>query len=131
MAMVSPESVVKRYDFRRPDKLSKDHLRSIRVLHESFARLLASSLTSYVRTNVQVRLARVEQVPYEDYISSLPKPTILYVMTMAPLPGQAVTQVDLPLARAIVDRLLGGPGEPNTQEAELTEIETALLSTLA
>jgi len=127
----SPDSVVRNYDFRRPDKLNKDHLRSIRVLHEAFVRLLASYLTSYVRTTVQVRLANVEQVPYEDYIDSLPRPTIIYVMTLAPLPGQAVVQIDLPLARAILDRLLGGLGNPDDRGGELTEIEMALLNTLA
>jgi flagellar motor switch protein FliM len=80
---------------------------------------------------VQVRLASVEQVPYEDYIRSLPRPTILYVMTMSPLPGQAVAQIDLPLAHAILERLLGGPGRPDDREGSLTEIELALLGTLA
>src|SRR5438105_646348 len=66
----APRAPLKRYDFRRPDKFSKDHVRALRVLHESFARLLSSSLTSYLRSNVQVRLTGVEQVPYEDYVQS-------------------------------------------------------------
>lgn len=127
----APKGVIRRYDFRRPDKFSKDHLRTLRVLHETFARLLASSLTSYARTNVQVRLTSVEQVSYDDHVRSLPRPTVLYVMSLSPLPGQAVAQIDLPLARSILERLLGGPGELDDRDDELTEIEVALLGTLA
>jgi flagellar motor switch protein FliM len=123
--------LVKAYDFRRPEKLSKEHLRSLRNLHESFARLLASSLSSYLRTNVQVRLAEFEQTPYAEYIQALPSPTVLYMLGMSPLPGQALLQLDFTAARAILDRLLGGSGVPTASARELTEIELVLLKVLA
>ena len=121
---------VKLYDFRRPDKFSKEHLRSLRILHESFARMLGSSLTSYLSAGVQVRLTMLEQGTYDEYIQSLPTPTVIYVVGLAPLPGQAVVELNLPVARVLIDRLLGGTGAPAARTAEMTEIELALLKTI-
>jgi flagellar motor switch protein FliM len=120
----------KLYDFRRPDKFSKEHLRSLRILHESFARMLGSSLTSYLSAGVQVRLTMLEQGTYDEYIQSLPTPTVIYVVGLAPLPGQAVVELNLPVARVLIDRLLGGTGAPAARTAEMTEIELALLKTI-
>ena len=120
----------KLYDFRRPDKFSKEHLRSLRILHESFARMLGSSLTSYLSAGVQVRLTMLEQGTYDEYIQSLPTPTVIYVVGLAPLPGQAVVELNLPVARVLIDRLLGGTGAPAARNAEMTEIELALLKTI-
>jgi flagellar motor switch protein FliM len=120
----------KLYDFRRPDKFSKEHLRSLRILHESFARMLGSSLTSYLSAGVQVRLTMLEQGTYDEYIDSLPSPTVIYVVGLAPLPGQAVVELNLPVGRVLIDRLLGGTGAPVSRTAEMTEIELALLKTI-
>ena len=120
----------KLYDFRRPDKFSKEHLRSLRILHESFARMLGSSLTSYLSAGVQVRLTMLEQGTYDEYIDSLPSPTVIYVVGLAPLPGQAIVELNLPVARVLTDRLLGGTGTPGQRTAEMTEIEIALLKTI-
>jgi flagellar motor switch protein FliM len=120
----------KLYDFRRPDKFSKEHLRSLRILHESFARMLGSSLTSYLSAGVQVRLTMLEQGTYDEYIDSLPSPTVIYVVGLAPLPGQAVVELNLPVGRVLIDRLLGGTGSPIPRTAEMTEIELALLKTI-
>jgi flagellar motor switch protein FliM len=125
-----PQRPAKLYDFRRPDKFSKEHLRSLRILHESFARMLGSSLTSYLSAGVQVRLTMLEQGTYDEYIQSLPTPTVIYVVGLAPLPGQAVVELNLPVARVLIDRLLGGTGSPAVRSAEMTEIELALLKTI-
>jgi len=105
--LASQNRPAKLYDFRRPDKFSKEHLRSLRILHESFARMLGSSLTSYLSAGVQVRLTMLEQGTYDEYIQSLPTPTVIYVVGLAPLPGQAVVELNLPVARVLIDRLLG------------------------
>ena len=127
---VAPTRPVKLYDFRRPDKFSKEHLRALRILHGSFARSLASSLTAYLRASLQVRLTMVEQVTYDEYIRSLPTPTVMYMVAPAPLPGQLVVEVNLGIARAILDRLLGGAGVLSTRPRDLTEVELVLLKTL-
>ncbi len=129
-AGVAPGKAAKAYDFRRPDKFSKEHLRALRILHESFARLLASSLTSYLSTSVAVHLTMLEQVAYDDYVRSLPTPTVVYLVGLAPLPGQAVVEINLPVARTILDRLLGGNGLIDPSQVEMTEIEMALLKTV-
>jgi flagellar motor switch protein FliM len=125
-----PVKAAKVYDFRRPDKFSKEHLRALRILHESFARLLASSLTSYLSTTVQVRLTMLEQVTYDDYMQSLPTPTVIYLVGMPPLSGQAVIELNLSAARVILDRLLGGSGMLDVRTQDLTEIEMTLLKTV-
>lgn len=125
-----PQKPAKAYDFRRPDKFSKEHLRSLRILHESFARILGSSLTSYLSSGVQVRLTMLEQGTYDEYIQSLPTPTVIYVVGLAPLPGQAVVELNLPVAQVLIDRLLGGTGSPTKRTNEMTEIEMALLKTI-
>jgi flagellar motor switch protein FliM len=121
---------VKVYDFRRPDKFSKEHLRALRIIHESFARGLASALASYLRSTIQIRLTMVEQATYDEYIRSLPTPTVMYVISPHPLPGNAVIEMNLPVARVILDRLLGGSGTTHGATAEMTEIEMALLKTV-
>ena len=127
----APAKPAKVYDFRRPDKFAKEHLRSLRILHESFARMLGSSLTSYLSAGVQVRLTMLEQGTYDEYIQSLPTPTVIYIVGLAPLPGQAVVELNLPIARVIIDRLLGGTGMSGGKPtAEMTEIEFALLKTI-
>jgi flagellar motor switch protein FliM len=130
IAPVTPQKPAKLYDFRRPDKFSKEHLRSLRILHESFARMLGSSLTSYLSAGVQVRLTMLEQGTYDEYIQSLPTPTVIYVVGLAPLPGQAVVELNLPVGRVLIDRLLGGTGTPKARTGEMTEIELALLKTI-
>ncbi|HZS01451.1 MAG TPA: flagellar motor switch protein FliM [Chloroflexota bacterium] len=125
-----PSRPVKLYDFRRPDKFSKEHLRALRIIHESFARSLASALASYLRSTIQIRLTMVEQATYDEYIRSLPTPTVMYVIAPHPLPGSAVIEMNLPVGRVILDRLLGGSGSPQSATAEMTEIEMALLKTV-
>src|SRR5579883_574453 len=121
---------VKLYDFRRPDKFSKEHLRALRITHESFARGLASALASYLRSAIQIRLTMVEQATYDEYIRSLPTPTVMYVVSPQPLPGNMVIEMNLPVARVILDRLLGGSGSAQSASGEMTEIEMALLKTV-
>src|SRR5258708_4956606 len=89
-----------------------------------------SRRTSYLRAGLQVRVTMVEQGTYDEYIQSLPTPTVIYVVGLAPLPGQAVVELNLPVARVLIDRLLGGTGSPAARTAEMTEIELALLKTI-
>src|SRR5947209_8591622 len=76
------------YDFRRPDKFSKDQLRTLQMLHETFARLAGSGLSAYLRTPITMDLISIEQVPYEEYLRSISQ-SVFTVMSMPPLSGQA------------------------------------------
>jgi flagellar motor switch protein FliM len=122
-----PPARIKAYDFRHPDKFSKEHIRSLQLVHESFASQASSSLSAYLRSPVQMSLGAVEQVMNEEYLPRLPDHTVLYIVGIHPLPGRAILQVGLNVCFAMVDRLLGGSGRPLTRPREITEVELSLL----
>ncbi|MER3405736.1 MAG: flagellar motor switch protein FliM [Chloroflexota bacterium] len=121
---------IRLYDFLRPDKLSKEHLRSLQMLHETFARICSTTLGSYLRLPMSVQLSSVEQVLYDEYIEGLPSPTIVNIVSMEPLPGRAVIEYTLTTTMVALDRLLGGAGTAPAAPRELTEIEFSLLRTI-
>lgn len=113
------------YDFRRPDKFSKDQLRTLQMLHETFARLAGSSLSAYLRAPVSIELISLEQVPYEEYLRSINN-SVFTIMSLPPLTGQAVLEVEFGLVFTMVDRMLGGPGK-TIGRTVLTDIERPLV----
>lgn len=113
------------YDFRRPDKLSKEQLRTLQMLHETFARLAASGLSAYLRTPVAIDLISLEQVPYEEYLRSI-STSVFSILSLPPLTGQAVLEIEFGLVFSIIDRLLGGPGR-SISRTMLTDIERPLV----
>ncbi|MCW5936267.1 MAG: flagellar motor switch protein FliM [Fimbriimonadaceae bacterium] len=113
------------YDFRRPDKFSKDQLRTLQMLHETFARLAGSSLSGHLRTHVSVDLISLEQVPYEEYLRSINQ-SVFAVMNISPLNGQAVLEIEFSIVFTMIDRLLGGPGRMIARQS-ITEIEQPLV----
>ena len=117
------------YDFRRPDKFAKDQLRTMQMLHETFARLFASSLSAYLRVPVHVDLVSVEQIPYDEYMRSLTN-SIINVFSMAPLAGQALLEIEFNVVLSMIDRLLGGPGSMVKNGISLTDIEKALTDSI-
>ncbi len=117
------------YDFRRPDKFAKDQLRTLQMLHETFARLFAGSLSGYLRIPVHVDLVSVEQIPYDEYMRSLTS-SIINVFSMAPLNGQAILEVEFNIILSMIDRLMGGPGSMVKANSVLTDIERALTESI-
>ncbi len=115
------------YDFRRPDKFSKDQLRTLQMLHETFARLAGTSLSAMLRTQVTIDLISLEQVPYEEYLRSISQ-SVFTIMSLPPLSGQAVLEIEFALVFAMIDRLLGGPGK-SINRSNLTDIERPLVRT--
>ena len=118
---------IKIYDFKRPDKFSKDQIRSISIIHETFARLAATSLSAQVRSMVHIHVAAVDQLTYEEFIRSIPTPTTLAIFNMDPLKCSAIIEIDPFITYPIIDRLLGGPGEGIKSLTELTDIETSIM----
>src|SRR5579859_6196826 len=96
------------YDFRRPDRIAKDQLRAIHLLHENFARGLASSLSAYLRAYVAVNLISVEQLSFMEFSQCLPSPTCLASLGMRPFEGAAVLEINPALVFPIIEMLLGG-----------------------
>ena len=114
---------VKPYDFRRPDRFSKDHIRTLEMVHESFARFLQASLSTYLRSQVDAKVASVQQLTYDEFINSLTNPTNINIFTMEPLKGNAVLEINFELIFAMIDRVLGGPGIVPKKMRELSAIE--------
>lgn len=118
---------VRSYDFKRAVRFSKDHIRSLTRIHENFARFLTTYFSAQLRTFVQISVVSVDQLPYDEFIRSVPKMTILNVFEAEPLEGRMVLEVHPNVAYAMLDRLLGGIGSSPTKISALTEIETVVM----
>jgi flagellar motor switch protein FliM len=118
---------IKIYDFKRPDKFSKDQIRTVSIMHETFARLTTTSLSAQLRSLVHVHVASVDQLTYEEFIRSIPNPTTLAVINMDPLKGSAILEIDPAVTFSIIDRLFGGHGEGTKFSRDLTDIEQAVM----
>lgn len=114
------------FDFRRPSKFAREHVRSLEGLHETFARRFATSIAHALRATVQLRPVAIEEITYENYIRSLPNPSVLVLVALRPLPGEVIVEVGVPLALVLVDRALGGLGSP-VPIRRPTDLETRLL----
>jgi flagellar motor switch protein FliM len=116
------------YDFRRPDRIAKDQLRAIHLLHENFSRSLASSLSAYLRAYVAVNLVSVEQLSFMEFSQCLPSPTCLATLGMKPFEGNAVLELNPALVFPIIEMLLGGNARTPLKVArEITEIEQSVM----
>ena len=120
-------AAVKMYDFRRPDKFSKDQIRTVQMMHETFSRLTTASLAAQLRSFVNVHVASVDQLTYEEFCRSVPNPTTLATINMDPLKGSAVMEIDPTITFAMIDRLFGGEGESLRENRELTDIEQSVI----
>ena len=118
---------IRSYDFKRATRFSKDHLRSLTRIHENFARFLTTYFSTQLRTFVQINVVQVEQLPYEEFIRSIPKMTILNIFEAEPLEGRMVLEVNPNVAYSMLDRLLGGSGSAPAKVGNLTEIETIIM----
>lgn len=119
------------YDFRRPDRIAKHQLRAIHLLHENFARNLASSLSAYLRAYVIVNLVSVEQLSFAEFSQCLPSPSCLVSLAMRPYDGNAVLEMNPSLVFPILEMLLGGTGRSGAKiNREVTEIEQSILDGL-
>lgn len=120
------------YDFRRPDRIAKDQLRAIQLLHDNFARSLASSLSAYLRAYVTVNLVSVEQLSFVEFVQCLPSPSVITSLGMKPFEGNAVLELDPSLVFPIIEILLGGSGKGTSHhiDREITEIENSILESI-
>ncbi|WML49274.1 flagellar motor switch protein FliM [Neobacillus sp. PS3-34] len=124
------EKKIRVYDFKRALRFSKDQIRSLTRIHENFARLLTTYFSAQLRNYVQISVASADQIPYEEFIRSIPKMTILNVFEVMPLDGRILMEVNPNVAYAMLDRLLGGRGTSVNKVDNLTEIETKIMSNM-
>ncbi len=118
---------VKEYDFSKPAKFSKEHLRTIEIIFEHFGRLLSSNLPAYLRKNVQIEVMNSEAVIYSEFSNALSNPVLLGVVNMSPLQGNIIIEMATNIGYTIIDRLLGGVGEPLEKNRDFSEIELSIL----
>lgn len=123
--------LIKAYDFRRPDKFSKEQWHTLQSMHDTFARQVGAALSSRLRTLVTVRLSSIEQGLYEEWQAQVPGQTVCYVLSIAPLDGNIVLEFSTDIAAEVIDRLLGGNGVMVSREREFGEIESTLLRSFA
>ncbi len=115
------------YDFKRPNRVSKEQLRAIRGIHDKMARNLASEMSATLRSIIEIQLQSVDQMTYGEFLMSLPSPTSFNVFSIRPLDGSAVLEINPSIVFPMIDRLLGGKGEQYDTERELSDIEITLL----
>lgn len=115
------------YDFKRPNKFSKDQIHSLENIHENYCRALTTYLAGHLHTVVESRVHSIEQITYDEFIRSLPNPTILGLFSLDPLEGTVLLEMTPALAFAIIDRLLGGQGNGAEKNRDLTEIERTII----
>ncbi|SFA77485.1 flagellar motor switch protein FliM [Lentibacillus halodurans] len=124
------EQKVRVYDFKRALRFSKDQIRSLARIHENYARLLTTYFSGELRSYVNISVASVDQIPYEEFIRSIPTMTVLNMFSVQPLEGRILMEVNPNIAYAMLDRQLGGRGSSINKVENLTEIETMLMSQL-
>ena len=122
-----PDKQVKNYDFARPSKFSKEHLRTLEIIFEHFGRLLSTNLPAYLRKSVSVELVNSEVVIYSEFSNALINPVLLGVVSMEPLKGNVIVEMASNLGFTVVDRLLGGAGTALEKSREFSEIELSII----
>jgi flagellar motor switch protein FliM len=125
-----PQRQVTLYDFKRPNRVSKEQLRAFKGVHDKMSRSLASQISSIMRSIVEIQLHSVDQMTYGEFLMSLPNPTSFNVFSVKPLEGSGIIEINPSIAFPMLDRLLGGKGEPFDASREFSDIELSLFETI-
>lgn len=115
------------YNFKRPEKFSREHTRTLHQMHEQFARSNTTSLSAQLRILVNFHVTSVDQLTYEEFIRSIPSPSCLGIIMMEPLKGNAILEIDPAVTFTMIDRLFGGAGSATKINRELTDIEAKVM----
>lgn len=118
---------VVKYDVRKPDRISKDHIRSLHLIHDYFQRSLASSLSAYLRAFVELKMVSIEQITYGEFLEYISEPTCYSSVSMHPMEGNMVMEMSYPAVFPMIDLLLGGTGLPPREERPITDIEWSII----
>ena len=121
------EKKVRNYDFSRPTKFSKEHLRTLEIIYEHYARLISTNLPVYLRKNVQVSVVGSEAIKFNEFTNSLSNPIIMGVINFSPLNGSIIMELGTNLGYAMLDRMLGGSGLPLEKSRDFSEIEQTII----
>jgi flagellar motor switch protein FliM len=121
---------VKKYDFKRPSKFAKDHIRTLNIIHDNYGKELSNLLTRYLRAPFNMELITIEVLTYRDFSNSISNPSILSIVEMNPLNGSIVLEIPPTIAYAIIDRVLGGYTDSNEKSKDFTDIEISIMENI-
>ena len=121
------EKKVRNYDFSRPTKFSKEHLRTLEIIFEHYGRLISTNLPVYLRKNVQVSVTSSEAATFNEFTNSLSSPIIMGIVNFAPLEGAVIMELATNLGYSMLDRMLGGTGTPLEKSRDFSEIEQIII----
>lgn len=124
------EKKIQKYNFKRPDRISKNQIRSLHFVHDRFARNFSSSVSAYLRTVVEVSLENIAQISYSEFMNTVTDPTCYVAISLKPLDGLAAIEIGPSLVFPMIDRLLGGLGRPITNIRPMTEIEQSIIQSV-
>jgi flagellar motor switch protein FliM len=124
------EKKIQKYNFKRPDRISKNQIRSLHFVHDRFARNFSSSLSAFLRTVVEVTLENIGQISYSEFMNTVSDPTCYVAISLKPLDGLAALEIAPSLVFPMMDRLLGGAGRPITNIRPMTEIEQSIIQSI-
>lgn len=127
MKTTNEERKIKNHDFRKPNKFAKDHLKTLEIIHENYARLVTNFLSGYLRALVQVEVISVEELSYYEFNNSISNPAVLGMVDFTPLSGSVIMEIAPNIVFALIDRILGGKGSSTQKVREYTEIELAII----
>lgn len=127
---VESSTKIKKYDFRNPQKIAKDQLRTLEIIHENFGRLFQTFLSGYLRAPVKISILTVDQFAYSEFSNAISNPAFLSIIDFSPLNGQILMDISTNVVYAILDRLLGGDGTEKQEVRAFTEIELSLLDNM-
>ena len=127
MKTTKTQKRIRVYDFKRPNKFSKDQIHSLQNIYENYCRGLTTYFSGNLHSVIESKVLSIEQITYDEFIRSLPNPTVLGLYSLNPLEGTVLMEVSPSLAFTIVDRLLGGQGQDAEKNRDLTEIERTII----
>lgn len=123
----SRDQNIRTYDFHNPSRFSKEQINTIRLVHENFGRFFQTSIATHLRSTAEIKVGRVWQSSYQEFIRDITSPGAVFVFGLDPLPGSVVMSMSSPLVVLLIDRILGGPGKAPDESKELTDIEQAII----
>ncbi len=126
----STSTGITRYNFRRPDRISKEQMHALHFLHDRCARNMSTALSAYLRTVINLAVVSVEQSSYAEFLASIPDPTAFYAVNITPFDEPGAIEINPSVAFAVIDRMLGGSGQPAAVNRPLTEIEQNVVDSL-
>lgn len=121
------EKIIKEYDFEKPPKFNKEQLKTLEIIFDNFSRITSSYLTGYLRMTTHIDVNIAEQITFKEFSNSMQNPVLVGIINFSPLKGSIILEISSGIGYAIIDRILGGPGDPLDNNRSFSDIEVTLI----